>query len=114
MKTTIYGIKNCDTVKKALKWLDDRKIDYDFHNYKKDGADLNILKTAIDQYGWEKVINRNGTTWRELPDDVKGGVDAQKAIELAQDNPSLIKRPILSRMGQIVIGFDAKVYDELF
>lgn len=114
MKTTIYGIKNCDTVKKALKWLDDRKIDYDFHNYKKDGVDLAVLKQAIDEHGWEKVINRNGTTWRALPDDVKNSADAQKALKLAQDNPSLIKRPILTRMGQIIIGFDPKVYSELF
>jgi arsenate reductase (glutaredoxin) len=114
MKTKIYGIKNCDTVKKALKWLDDRKIDYDFHNYKKDGIDKAVLKHAIDQYGWEKVINRNGTTWRALPDEVKNSTDAQKAISLAEENPSIIKRPILSRMGQIVIGFDAKAYEALF
>lgn len=114
MKTTIYGINNCDTMKKAMKWLEERKIDYDFHNYKKSGVDLSVLKQAIDQHGWETVINRNGTTWRALPDDIKAGVNTEKAVILAQENPSLIKRPLLSRMGQIVIGFDPKVYGELF
>lgn len=114
MKTTIYGIKNCDTMKKAFKWLDDHKVDYDFHNYKKDGIDKAVLQHAIDQYGWETVINRNGTTWRGLPDNVKSGVDAATAITLAAENPSLVKRPILCRMGQIIIGFDAKVYEGLF
>lgn len=114
MKTTIYGINNCDTMKKAMKWLDERKIDYDFHNYKKSGVDLAVLKQAIDQHGWETVINRNGTTWRALPDDIKAGVSAEKAVALAQENPSILKRPMLERFGQIYIGFDPKVYNEIF
>lgn len=114
MNTIIYGINNCDTMKKAMKWLDDHKVDYKFHNYKKDGIDKSVLQQAIDQHGWEIVINRNGTSWRTLPDEVRQSANAQSVIKLAEENPSLIKRPLMERMGHIVIGFDPKIYKELF
>lgn len=114
MKTTIYGIKNCDTMKKAFTWLDDRKIDYEFRNYKKDGVDLAILKSAMEEFGWETIINRNGTTWRGLPESAKADMSIAKALKLAEENPSIVKRPILVRLGQYVIGFDPKAYEELF
>lgn len=114
MKTKIYGIKNCDTMKKALRWLDDHGVDYEFHNYKKDGIDEDVLKLALEQHGWEIVINKNGTTWRALPDDVKEAMNDDNAIALAQENPSVLKRPLLLRLGQTYIGFNAKEYKELF
>lgn len=112
--TKILGIKNCDTMKKAMKWLDDNGVDYDFHNYKKDGVDENILKQAIEEHGWDMVINKRGTTWRALPDDIKTSMDAEKAVEIAKENPSIIKRPLLLRLGQTYIGFDKKIYEGLF
>lgn len=114
MDTKIYGIKNCDTMKKAMKWLDEHGVDYDFHNYKKDGVDEDVLKQAIDEHGWEVVINKRGTTWKQLPPTVQEQMDEKKAIEIAKENPSIIKRPILLRLGQTFIGFDPKVYEELF
>jgi len=114
MMTKIYGIKNCDTMKKAMKWLDDHKVDYEFHNYKKDGVDEAVLKKAIDQHGWEVVINRNGTTWRAQDDELRQTMNDEKAIPFALENPSAIKRPMLMRFGQTYIGFNAKDYEELF
>lgn len=107
----IYGIKNCDTMKKAFRWLDDHGISYDFHDYKKDGADINILEKAIAAHGWETVINRRGTTWRQLPDDVKESMDAGKALEVANESLSIIKRPLLLIGDKIHIGFSDESYE---
>ncbi|MEM6780752.1 MAG: ArsC family reductase [Pseudomonadota bacterium] len=112
--TKIYGIKNCDTMKKTFQWLDDQGIDYDFHDYKKLGADEDVLKSAIDQHGWEKVINQRGTTWRKLDDDIKNSMNAAKAIEVAVDYPSIIKRPLLAHNDNIHLGFDADNYTIIF
>lgn len=112
--TDIYGIKNCDTMKKALKWLDDHKVDYTFHNFKKDGFDKSVVKQAIDEHGWEIVINKRGTTWKQLPPTIQSNMDADKALQIAEDNPSIIKRPLLVRLGNTYIGFNAKDYAELF
>lgn len=112
--TTIYGIKNCDTMKKAIKWLDDHKVDYAFHNYKKDGIDEAVLRQAIDEHGWEVVINKRGTTWKQLPADVQASMNTEKAVEIAKENPSIVKRPLLVRLGQTFIGFQPKAYEELF
>ena len=114
MNTVIYGIKNCDTMKKAMNWLDSHGVDYQFHNYKKDGIDEYVLKQAIEEHGWERVINKRGTTWKQLPPTIQTQMDEGKAIEIAKENPSIIKRPLLLRMGQTVLGFDPKVYSELF
>ena len=112
--TTIYGIKNCDTVKKARTWLKDHNIEYDFYNFKKDGMDMNILKQAIDTHGWETVINRRGTTWRQLPPTVQDSLDEAKAVEIAEENPSIVKRPLLLHEGKIHIGFKPDTYKEIF
>ena len=109
----IFGIKNCDTMKKAFKWLDAQGIDYDFHDYKKDGVDEAVLTQAIEQYDWETVINKRGTTWRKLPDDVKDNMDAARALEIAKENPSIVKRPLLDYSGELVVGFNTDTYTTL-
>ena len=95
---TLYGIQNCDTMKKAFKWLDAQNIAYDFHDYKKIGIDEDVLKQALTQHGWENVINRRGTTWRKLPKDVQESMGADKAIAcLLYTSPSP-RDGLLSRM----------------
>jgi len=112
--TTIYGIKNCDTMKKALKWLEENGIECIFHDYKKSGADADILNQAIADHGWENVINRRGTTWRKLSDDVKNSINENKALKLALENPSIIKRPLLIHNDHIELGFSPEIYSALF
>ena len=109
----IYGIKNCDTMKKALKWLDNQKVDYDFHDYKKEGADAAILKAAIKEHGWESVINKRGTTWRKLPDYMKESMNETTAQNVALENPSLIKRPLLVKNGHTHLGFSEDTYKKV-
>lgn len=108
----IYGIKNCDTMKKAFKWLDANNVDYNFHDYKKVGADKDVLTKAIAQHGWDSVINRRGTTWRKLSDDQKSSMDTDSAITAALENPSLIKRPLIVAGGGILLGYDEGVYSQ--
>lgn len=108
----IYGIKNCDTMKKAFTWLNKNNVAYEFHDYKKQGADQDILKQAISQHGWESVINRRGTTWRKLPDNIRNGMDAAAALNIANENPSIIKRPLLVKADTIYLGFDDQSYND--
>ena len=110
----IYGIPNCDTIKKARKWLIEHDIEYQFHDYKKEGADSVLLKQWSETEGWETLLNRRGTTWRKLPEDVKAGVDESSSIQLMVDNPSMIKRPVLITDGEVTVGFSETVYQELF
>jgi len=112
--TTIYGIKNCDTMKKAFKWLDAANINYSFHDYKKDAPDTNILGQAIAAHGWEAVINQRGTTWRKLDDATKSSMNADKAIPLALENPSILKRPLLVHNGETHLGFKDAAYKAIF
>lgn len=112
--TIIYGIKNCDTVKKALAWLEERGVVFTFHDYKKQGVDEDVLRRALDQHGWENVINRRGTTWRQLPGDVKEAMDAKRAIDIALENPSIIKRPLLVHDDEIHLGFKDELYSRIF
>lgn len=102
----LYGIKNCDTVKKARKWLDENGIAYDFHDFKKDGLDDAVLARWEDAIGWETLINRRGTTWRKLPEEQREGINAQTAREIMLDNPSIIKRPVVERDSQVSVGFN--------
>lgn len=102
----IYGIPNCDTVKKARKWLDGQGIAYCFHDYKKEGADPARLARWIEAEGMDAILNRRGTTWRKLPEAQKAGIDAAKAVTLLQDNPSMIKRPVVEHPGGLLVGFD--------
>lgn len=112
MSVKIYGIPNCDTMKKARTWLADNGIEADFHDYKKAGIDADRLRRWIDQAGWEKVLNRAGTTFRKLPDAAKADMDAEKAIALMVEQPSMIKRPIVEYAGGILLGFSADQYEQ--
>lgn len=106
----MYGIKNCDTIKKARAWLDGRGVKYEFHDYKASGIDRARLEEWCRELGWEKLLNRAGTTFRKLPDSAKKGLDQRKAIVLMLAQPSMIKRPVLDLGGQLLAGFDAESY----
>lgn len=112
MTITLYGIKNCDTVKKARAWLDNRGIGYTFHDYKVAGVDEAQLRAWVDEFGWDKVLNRAGTTFRKLPDGEKEGLDADKAVRLMLAQPSMIKRPILGGAKGWLLGFKPDAYQE--
>ena len=114
MSVTIYGIKNCDTMKKARAWLDARGVAYRFHDYKAEGIDRANLTRFVDALGWETVLNRAGTTFRTLPDEDKQELDAKKAIALMLAQPSMIKRPMLDRDGALTSGFKPEIYETLF
>ena len=107
MSITVYGIKACDTMKKAFAWLDANNISWQFHDYKKAGIDGASLRRWIDVLGWETVINRRGTSWRKLPESVRQRMDVELAIDAALANPSLIKRPIIEADGILAAGFDS-------
>jgi len=113
MGVTIYGIKNCDTMKKARAWLDKRHIAYVFHDYKTSGIDPQSLKRWIKSVGWETLLNRAGTTFRKLPDKDKSPMTESKAIALMLKQPSMIKRPVLELGGsKIIVGFATERYAE--
>jgi arsenate reductase (glutaredoxin) len=114
MPATLYGIKNCDTMKKAFAWLDTHGIAYCFHDYKKLGVGKAQLATWCQSAGWETVMNRAGSTFRKLPDAAKQNLTQAKAITLMQSNPSLIKRPILETDSSLEIGFTPARYATLF
>ncbi|MCB1472156.1 MAG: arsenate reductase [Rhodobiaceae bacterium] len=114
MTVTIYGIKNCNTMQKAFAWLDGHGAAYDFHDYKKSGADREKLARWCAAAGWEKVLNRAGMTFRKLPDEAKADLDEAKAIALMLDKPSMIRRPVLEAGGTIEIGFKPERYAEIF
>ena len=113
-ETKIFGIKNCDTMKKAFRWLEENDIAYSFHDYKASGIDRNVLEDALQKHGWEKVLNTRGTTWRQLPEEVKSTMDNSRAIEVANENPSIIKRPLLARGQDIHLGFKEEEYKALY
>jgi Spx/MgsR family transcriptional regulator len=110
MTLTVYGIPNCDTVKKARVWLDQNAIPYAFHDYKKLGADPPKLSEWADQVGWEVLLNRRGTTFRALSPEDKEGLDAAKAIDVMAAHPSCIKRPVVEHAGGLLVGFDDQVW----
>jgi arsenate reductase (glutaredoxin) len=110
MAITIYGIKNCDTMKKARTWLDDHGVSYEFHDYKTAGIDSAALARWSKQVGWEVLLNRGGTTFRKLPDARKANLDERKALELMQAQPSMIKRPVLELGKRILVGFKPDTY----
>ena len=110
---TLYGIPNCDTVKKARVWLDTHGAAYAFHDYKKAGVDEAALRGWVSRLGWEKLLNRSGTTFRKLPDDAKADLDAEKAIALMLANPSAIRRPVAAKGDTRVVGFDTAQYQTL-
>ncbi|WP_404363674.1 ArsC family reductase [Marinobacter sp.] len=103
----LYGIKNCDTVKKARKWLDEAGIAHEFHDFKKDGLTSERLTRWEEAAGWEALLNRRGTTWRKLPQTVRDTIGAQTAHEIMLENPSVIKRPVVEHGDSVMIGFNA-------
>ena len=111
---TIYGIKNCDTMKKARAWLDRRGVAYAFHDYKAAGIERGRLEAWSRDIGWETLINRAGTTFRALPDKDKVDLSEKKAIALMAAQPSMIKRPVLDVGGKLVVGFKAQDYEATF
>lgn len=102
---TVYGIKNCDTCRKALKWLVAEGLEHRFHDFRVDGLDPQSLSAWVNAAGWEKLLNRRGTTWRNLSDAEKDGVDEAKAEALMAGNPTLIKRPVFETGNQVLVGF---------
>ena len=111
---TLFGIKNCDTVKKARVWLDARRLDYSFHDFKTAGIDRAHLEVWCKSFGWEKVLNRAGTTFRGLPEPAKQNLDEAKAVRLMLEHPTLIKRPILAREKKpLAVGFKAETYGDI-
>lgn len=112
--TTLYGIKNCDTIKKARAWLSANNIDYNFHDYRQDGLDTQWLEQAEQTLGWELMLNKRGTTFRQLSEEQKKGVDKTAALVLMLEHPAMIKRPILIHNDTYFIGFKAEQYTEVF
>jgi arsenate reductase len=113
MKTTIYGIRNCDTMKKARAWLDKKGVAYDFHDYKAAGIDRAKLEGWAKVVGWEVLLNRAGTTFRKLPDDAKQHIDERKAVKLMLEQPSMIKRPVLEQGKTLLVGFSIERYSAI-
>ena len=107
---TIYGINNCDTMKKARAWLDSRDVAYGFHDYKAEGIAMDKLKHWCDELGWETLLNRAGTTFRKLSDGEKEGLNERKALALMLAQPSMIKRPVLDLGGKLLVGFKPEIY----
>jgi len=111
---TIYGIKNCDTMKKAMRWLDEHGVDYRFHDYRKEGLDSSQLKAWEQEIGWETLLNRRGMLWRKLPQMSRDSINRENALQIMQDNPAIIKRPLLDLGNRRVVGFKAEDYGQLF
>lgn len=113
MRTVIYGIRNCDTMKKARAWLDAHDVPHEFHDYKTSGINRAKLQEWVGKVGWEVLLNRAGTTFRKLPDSRKAELSETKAIELMLEATSMIKRPVLERGEKLIVGFNAEKYAAL-
>lgn len=114
MAVTIYGIPNCDTMKKARNWLDAHGVAYSFHDYRASGLERDRLKGWVGKLGWERLLNKASTTFRELPEKDRAAIDEAKAITLMLAQPTMIKRPVLDKDGTLTIGFKPEIYAELF
>ena len=112
--TVLYGIKNCDTVKKARKWLKDHAIEYVFHDFRQDGLEPARLYQWSQAVGWETLLNRRGTTWRQLNEAEREHLDETHALALMHDLPTLIKRPVLELDDKVEVGFQPDIYSKLF
>ncbi|WP_196588093.1 ArsC family reductase [Aliivibrio fischeri] len=112
--TTIYGIKNCDTIKKCKKWLEANNINFAYHDYRTDGIDKEMVITFVKQLGWENVLNKRGTTYRQLSDEQKASLNEDTAIELLLEMPAMIKRPVLIHNNEYHLGFKPAQYETLF
>lgn len=111
--TTLYGIKNCDTIKKARRWLDDKQINYRFHDFRSDGLERQQVEQWIAELGWEALVNKRSTTWKTLADDAKQQMNNQTAVDAILQAPTLIKRPLLDTQQQRSVGFKASTYEAL-
>ena len=114
MAAILYGIKNCDTVKKARKFLDAIQVDYTFHDFREDGLNPVQLHAWCRELGWEKLLNKRSTTWRQLPDETKENINEVLATMVMEDQPTLIKRPVMEHANGVLVGFSEKTYDPLF
>jgi Spx/MgsR family transcriptional regulator len=112
--TTLYGIKNCDTVKKARTWLDQQGVDYRFHDFRVDGLDAAQVQRWIAELGLETLVNKRSTTWKELSDNIKENFTASTAVNIIVENPTLIKRPLLDTGTQKLLGFKPADYQTIF
>lgn len=110
---TVYGIKNCDTVKKARHWLEDHGVDYQFHDFRQDGLDKKLLSSWVNALGWEAIVNKRSTTWRTLADKDKDIASDAQAIKLLLANPTLIKRPVTQSNTALLVGFKEAEYKKL-
>jgi arsenate reductase len=110
----MYGLSTCDTIRKARAWLNDQGIRYDFHDFKKSGCDPARIALWCEAVGWERLLNRNGATFRALPESVRAGVSRERALELMRLQPSMIRRPVLETQRGVFVGFSAPVYQEIF
>lgn len=112
--TTLYGIKNCDTIKKAKKWLENNNIEYQFHDYRVQGIEISWLNETEQHLGWETLLNKRGTTFRQLSDAQKAELNKQSALALMLEQPAMIKRPVLIHNAQYYVGFKPEQYTEIF
>jgi arsenate reductase len=112
--TVVYGIPNCDTVKKARRWLEKNSIDYSFHDFRKQGLTRSTLDGWCKKINWDVLLNRRGTTWRKIPEQERDGINKTRAIKLMLDNLTLIKRPVIEHGNKIVVGFDEQTYRKIF
>ncbi len=112
----VYGIPNCDTIKKAVTWLEENKIPYSFHNYKKENISAAKLTSWCKQLGWEKILNKKSATWRELAPTIQAKINTEKAaVTLMFEKTSIIKRPVIEKDGIVVmVGFDTVAYSKIF
>ena len=110
--TTLYGIRNCDTIGKARAWLAANGVGYQFHDYRTAGVDEALLGEWAGRLGWESLLNRRGTTFRKLPDEARLALDETRAIALMREHPSLIRRPVLTQGATLLVGFDPARYEE--
>lgn len=112
--TTLFGIRNCDTVRRARNWLSAHSVDYRFHDFRRDGLARQTLSRWVDALGFEVLLNRRGTSWRKLPEQAREDLTAVSAMALMLDNPSLIRRPVLETDGRLLVGFAKSDYERLF
>ena len=114
MNVVMYGVPNCDTIKKAKTWLAEKNLDFTFHDYRKQGVPQDTLQQALDAMGWEALLNKRGTTYRQLSDEQKASVSADTALALLTEHPAMIKRPLLQVEQNFHVGFKAAQYEEIF
>jgi len=113
MATTLYGIKNCDTIKKARRFLEEHNVEYTFHDYRTDGTDKKLISAWVKSHGWETVLNKRGTTWRQLDDNTKASTNETNVVALLIEHPAMIKRPVLTSGKKSLVGFSKDTYSEI-